>query len=57
MSKKNIIMEKVTHQSDEIAAGYWKLAASDRGREYKRWLNILRNASQLVKNDADKHNL
>ena len=50
-------MEKATHQSDEIAARYWKLAASDRKQEYKRWLKILKDASQLVKNDADKHNL
>jgi len=35
-------MEDLTHKSNELASRYWKLAASDRGRAYKEWLDCLK---------------
>jgi len=49
--KRDSILETTTQKSDEFAASYWQLAASDRGRAYKQWLNILKNATDACKNE------
>ena len=49
--KKDPLLEKITRESDELAARHWKLAASDRGRAYKEWLNILKNATDACRNN------
>ena len=50
---RNQILETATRKSDEFAARYWQLAASDRGQAYKQWLNILKNATDACKNEKE----
>ena len=51
--KRDPILETATQKSDEFAASYWRLAASNRGQAYKKWLNILKNATDACKNEKE----
>ena len=42
--KKDPQLEKITRESDELAARHWSLAASDRENSYKKWLKCCEKA-------------
>mgnify|MGYP001557082002 CR=1 FL=1 len=42
--KKDPLLEKITRESDELAARHWSLAASDRENSYKKWLKCCEKA-------------
>ena len=42
--KKDPLLEKITKESDELAARHWSLAASDRKLSYKKWLDCCKKS-------------
>ena len=42
--QKNVILDKITLESDEIASNYWKKAEKDRAESYEKWLKCIRKA-------------
>jgi hypothetical protein len=44
LGQKNVILDKITSESDEIASNYWKKAEKDRAESYKEWLKSLKKA-------------
>ena len=39
--QKNVILDKITSESDEIASNFWKKSEKDRAEAYKNWLKCL----------------
>ena len=45
---KNLEIAQLTRECDDLAARFWQLEASGRGRGYLEWLQKVRQVSEII---------
>jgi hypothetical protein len=45
---KDMIVKQLTRECDDLAARFWRLEASGRGRGYLEWLQKVRQVSEII---------
>ena len=45
---KNLEIAQLTRECDDLAARFWRLEASGRGRGYLEWLQKVRQVSEII---------
>ena len=45
---KNLEIAQLTRECDDLAARFWQLEASGRGRGYLEWLQKMRQVSEII---------
>ena len=45
---KDMIVKQLTRECDDLAARFWRLEASGRGRGYLEWLQKVKQVSEII---------
>lgn len=51
---KDMIVKQLTRECDDLAARFWQLEASGRGRGYLEWLQKVRQVSEIIEENRPK---
>ena len=51
---KDMVIRQLTRECDDLAARFWQLEASGRGRGYLEWLQKVRQVSEIIEENRLK---
>ena len=51
---KDMVIRQLTRECDDLAARFWQLEASGRGRGYLEWLQKVRQVSEIIEENRPK---
>jgi hypothetical protein len=51
---KDMIVKQLTRECDDLAARFWRLEASGRGRGYLEWLQKVKETADIIEKNRPK---